>query len=213
MSDNKPLLIYGAGGMAREVAWLTETCSSMADAVGFIDDFVNDQDFNGLPVSNLEVAIAKHPNCHISVGIADPYVRQSIVEKLHERAIPFTTLIHDSVTIHHSTKIGVGSIICAGCHITTNINIGKHVLINLACTVGHDVIIGDYTTISPGVNLSGNIKIGKNVFIGSGASLIQGTNQEPLLIADDSVIAAGACVIKPTEKGGLYAGVPAIRKK
>ena len=39
-------------------------------------------------------------------------------------------------------EIGAGSIITAGCIITTNIKIGKHSHLNLHTTIGHDCELG-----------------------------------------------------------------------
>ena len=34
--------------------------------------------------------------------------------------------------------------------LTTNLTIGRHVLVNLNVTIGHDCVIGHYVTFSPG---------------------------------------------------------------
>lgn len=109
--------------------------------------------------------------------------------------------------------IGDGVVICAGNIVTTNVNLGKHVHVNLGCTIGHQASIGDFTTLSPGVHVSGNVRIGRGVFVGTGATIINGTASEPLSIGDGAIVAAGACVTKPVESGALVAGVPAVRKR
>lgn len=56
---------------------------------------------------------------------------------------------------------------------TVDVNIGKHVIVNLSCTIGHDTVINDYVTIFPGVNISGGVYIGKNSNIGTGSAILQ----------------------------------------
>ena len=109
--------------------------------------------------------------------------------------------------------LGPGSVICAGSILTVNIEIGAHVHINLGCTIGHDAVIGNFSTLSPGVHVSGNVQIGERVYIGTGATLINGHANDPLVVGDGAVIAAGACVTRSVESGAMVAGVPAIRKR
>ena len=111
--------------------------------------------------------------------------------------------------------LGTGVIVCAGCILTVNIEIGNHVHIDiLDCTIGHDVRVGDFTTLAPGVHVSGNVHIRDMVYIGTGVTIINGSlRSSPLVIEPRCVLAAGACITKSTEPDGLYAGVPAVLKK
>jgi serine acetyltransferase len=83
------------------------------------------------------------------------------------------------------------------------------VQINLDCTVGHDVVMGDYTTLAPGVHVSGCVRFGQRAYVGTGATIINGTQDAPLIIGDDAVIGAGACVTKSVPTGLTVVGVPA----
>lgn len=76
-------------------------------------------------------------------------------------------------------------------------------IINLDCTLGHDDIIKDYVTIYPSVNVSGNVLIGERFEIGTGTQIIQGK-----VIVPDTVIGAGAVVVKDVKEKGTYVGCP-----
>jgi acetyltransferase-like isoleucine patch superfamily enzyme len=82
-------------------------------------------------------------------------------------------------------------ILCHGSVITTNVTLGKCVILNLNVTIGHDSIIGDYTTIHPGCNISGNVEISEGCEIGTGSVIIPGVFLPP-----NGVVAAGSCVTK-----------------
>lgn len=211
MANPTKIAIYGAGGFAREVAWLLSTLEGNAlyDVIGYIEDGVE----HGRIINGKPVLSCPPPDTLITVAIGSPQTREKIVTRCSEAGLTFATLVHRSVETSEFVELGVGSIVCCGCILTVNIKIDRHVHINLDCTIGHDVHIGEFTTLSPGVHVSGNVHIGKGVYIGTGATIINGTSEKPLNIADGTVIGAGACITKNTEANCLYAGVPADIKK
>lgn len=216
MKDPRKIAIYGAGGFGREVAWLLSTAERMKtlEVVGFIeDDAARGRVVNGKPVLSWESFVASHRDALVTLAVGDPASRRGVAEKCGKAGFSFATVVHHSVEISEFVELGVGSIVCSGSILTVNIEIGPHVHINLDCTIGHDVRIGEFTTLSPGVHVSGNVHIGKQVYIGTGATIINGTSKNPLVIADGTVIGAGACVTRSTDGNSLYAGVPAELKK
>jgi len=216
VTNRKKVAIYGAGGFAREVAWLLSTHErrEVYDVVGYVEDGAAEgRILNGKPVLSWQSLSAGPRDVLVTVAVGSPQARRAIVTKCAESGFAFATLVHHSVEMSAFVELGVGSIVCCGCILTVNIRIEQHVHVNLDCTVGHDVRIGEFTTIAPGVHVSGNVHIGKSVYIGTGASIINGTSESPLVIADGTVIGAGACITKSTEANSLYAGVPAEFKK
>lgn len=208
------VLIYGGGGMAREVAWLLESINKANKKykfIGFIDDDVSlhGQFLNSYPVMSLEHAYAQHPSAHVVSGIGNPKIRQLTLQKALELGFELATPIHPRAEMSQWVDIGTGTVICAGNILTTNIKLGKCVQINLDCTIGHDVVMGDYTTLAPGVHVSGWVHMGKRVYIGTGATIINGTREKPLVIEDDVVVGAGACVVKSLPRGVTAVGIPA----
>jgi sugar O-acyltransferase (sialic acid O-acetyltransferase NeuD family) len=210
----QPIIIYGAGGFAREVAWLIESCSSPLTPYSiacFIDD--NSQYhgtvLNDIPVMGLEEASQKFPRAYFTVAIGSPKARQIVVQKALAQGFVPHTFIHPRAEYSRWITVGQGNIICAGNILTTNITLGHYVHINLDCTLGHDVIFGDYTTLAPGVHVSGWVHMGKRVYVGTGAVIINGTSDAPIIIEDDAVIGAGACVTKSVAQGQTVVGVPA----
>jgi sugar O-acyltransferase (sialic acid O-acetyltransferase NeuD family) len=206
------IAIYGGGGFAREVAWVTQACNDTTpiyQVVCFIDDnkAMHRKVINGIPVMGLEVARAQFPQSYIVGGVGTPRTRQIVMEKAAAAGFDFVTIIHPRVERSQWIEIGLGTVICAGNILTVNITLGKHVQINMDCTVGHDVIMGDYTTLTPGVHVSGCVHFGKRVYVGTGAVIVNGTQEEPIVIGDDVVIGAGACVTKSVPAGFTVVGV------
>lgn len=213
----KQIVIYGGGGFAREVAWLVQSCNVQAkktyEVVCFIDDDDEKQGMflNNFPVFNLKEAYANFPEALIISGIGSPKIREKVMVKAENMGFRAATIIHP--TVQYSTEwnnIKEGSVICAGNILTVNITLGKHVQINLDCTIGHDAILDDFTTLAPGVHVSGWVHFGKRIYVGTGANIINGTEEAPIVIADDVTIGAGACVTKSiTQPGVTVVGVPA----
>ncbi|RME84882.1 MAG: acetyltransferase [Caldilineae bacterium] len=208
------IVIYGGGGFAREVAWLVESCNRSEPryrVVCFVDDDERKQGrrLNDIPVLSLAEARSTFPAARVVSGIGWPGPRKATCEKAAAAGFRFETIIHPGVERSRWIEIGEGVVICAGCILTTNIRLGKQVQINLDCTIGHDVIVGDYTSLAPGVHVSGCVHIGKEVYIGTGATIINGTQEAPLVIGDGAIIGAGACVVKSIPPGVTAVGVPA----
>lgn len=204
----KEIIIVGAGGFGREVAWLIEEMNKKKkewNIVGFVDD---DKTLQGNIINGFEVVgdieWLKKQELYVISAIGDPISKKKIVNKLEGSRNRYPVLIHPSVIYSDKVTFGEGSIICAGNIITTNIEIGKHVIINLDCTIGHDAIIGDYSTILPSVNISGYVNIEKCVSIGTGAAIIQG-----IAIGNNTIIGAGSVVIKDLPPNCTAVGSPA----
>jgi len=232
-SEASRFAIFGSGGFGREVAWLARSDpSERRTPVCFVDDGASgdgasedeereakstdvvpsegsDLSISRLPVLSLERFTEHHADTPLVIAIGRPDIRRAIANRLTAGALRSTTLVHDGVRLSPSVVIGEGSIVCEGALLTVDITLGRHVHVNLGCTIGHDSHIGDFTTLSPGVHVSGHVTIEPDVFIGTGAVILNGRSDAPLVIGAGSVIGAGAVVMKGTEPGGLYVGVPA----
>lgn len=139
----------------------------------------------------------------VVAALGAPGIRREMVGKWP--GSEYVNVISDHAVIDKTATLLQGCIIAPLAVVTTNVEIGEHVLINVGATVSHDSRIGDYATISPGANIAGNVVLGKGVFIGIGATVSNG-----IKIADGVVVGAGAVVIRDIEEeNAAYAGVPA----
>lgn len=209
------VVIYGASGFGREVAWLASECSEQDGRTFSVACFIDDdqglwgQNVNGIPVMGLEDAAGRFREAYAVGGVGAPRIRQQLMERALAAGFKDVSLIHPRVERSKWIEIGPGVVICAGNILTTNIVLGAHVQINLDCTLGHDVVLGDYATLAPGVHISGCVHLGKRVYVGTGAVIINGTQAAPIVIGDDAVIGAGACVTKSVDAGVTVVGIPA----
>jgi len=110
-------------------------------------------------------------------------------------AYPQNFKLDDNVTIGSYSRIFNYSLFVVGNN--TEIGPGLHVQTNDHVWSKIDQPLGKQGSISNSVH------IGKGVFIGANVTILKGVD-----IADNCVIAAGSVVIKNTESGYLYGGVP-----
>lgn len=205
------LMIWGCGGMAREVNHL---CEQRGDRVlGFLDER---PEMKGLIIDDvrvfggLEDIVSLRDEIHIvCAGVGDPKLKRHFAEKTRAAGFRISSaLLHPAVYLSHRSFVAEGAVLCEGVVVTVNIRVGPHVVLNRNSTVGHDVTIGEYSTISPGVNISGNIDIGKHCFIGTGASI-----REKTQIGDGAIVGGGAFVMEDVPSNCMVAGVPATVRK
>lgn len=186
------LAIFGYGGHAREVAKQINRPVDFFVDDEFAKDFV-------LPISTFNPQVYE-----IMIAVAEPKIRKEIVEKLPENTKYFTFIHPTAQIMAKDVKIGEGSFIGANSILTTNIELGKHSILNRGNHIGHDCVIGDYFSAMPGAIVSGNVNIGEQVYLGTNSSVI-----EKIQIVSNVKVGANSTVVKNIITGGVYVGVPA----
>lgn len=205
------IAIIGAGGFGREVQMLIEQINAKNptwDLIGFYDDGVaKGTIINDVPVlGSIKELNSTEETLHVVLALGNPETKKKVVSQLTSPNIRYAILIHPNVILGNTKwiSIGEGSIICAGTIITVQVQVGKHVILNLSCTVGHDTTIGDYASFMPTVNISGEVVVGEGVFVGTGAKII---NQ--IEIGANTTIGAGAVVTSNIPSNCTAVGIPA----
>jgi sugar O-acyltransferase (sialic acid O-acetyltransferase NeuD family) len=203
----KKIVIIGAGGFGREVAWLIERInrtSQVWDLIGFVDDNkeLHGKIVGGYPVLGFCDWLMGKKDIYAVCAIASSKIRKTIVDRLE--GVEFATLIDPKVEMSERINIGKGSIICAGSILTVDINIGMHVIIDLDCTVGHDAVLESFVTLYPSVNISGNTLLKERVEMGTGSQIIQ-----TIKIGEGTIVGAGSVVIKDLPENCTAVGIPA----
>lgn len=202
------LVIVGASGFGREVAWLVERINKVIstwDLIGFLDDNekLHGEIVGGYPVlGNSHWAVEHKDEAAVVCAIGSSKVRKKVVERL--QGVQFATLIDPKVDISDKICISEGSIICAGSILTVDIFIGSHVIINLDCTIGHDAVLQSFVTLYPSVNISGNAHLCECVEMGTGSQMIQNVK-----IGERTIVGAGAVVVNDLPSDCTAVGMPA----
>lgn len=205
----KKIVIIGAGGFAKEVAFLIEEINRFKPEWEILGYIVNTKDIETgkYPVFNDDNwLINTNTNLNVVFGIGEP----NLIYKLYNlfkqnKNLSFPNLIHPSVIGNwERIKIGVGNVFTAGVNMTTDIEIGSFNIFNLNCTVGHNCKIGNFNIFNPTTNLSGGLVIEDRVLIGTGTQILQYKK-----IVSNAIVGAGAVVTKDILESGIYVGAPA----
>lgn len=196
------LLIYGAGGLGREV--LSVLHASGEPVSGFlVDDGFAVAPIRGLPVRAQSLQGLADSSTRFVLAVGDGRARQRAALALGPAA-RFVTVRHHAAVIGPFVSIGAGAMIIGPCSVTTDAAIGVHALVNPGCTIAHDCVLEDFVSLGPSSALAGRVTIREGANLGIGVSVLPG-----VVIGAWSTVGAGAVVVRDVEPGSTVVGVPA----
>ncbi|MDP4002722.1 NeuD/PglB/VioB family sugar acetyltransferase [Methylobacterium sp. NEAU K] len=204
------LVLYGAGALAREIVDALVRLNAHGSPVDLQASIVDPgidapETFRGRPVVRDVRSFAGDDSLRFVVALGEPEPRARAAAHLRtEIGARFTSIIDPGVLVGASSRIGTGAVILGHSSITTDAQLGEHVLVNPGCTVAHDDVLGDFATLSPGVHLAGHVAVGAGAFLGTGACVIP-----KIRIGARAVVGAGAVVIRNVAPGQTVFGNPA----
>lgn len=209
-----PLLIFGAGGHAREVAQVVHDINQAQPGSWQLLGFMTDpqgEPLHPMPLpapllGSSQQALATHPQAHCIIAVGNPQARRSIAVRVYQQhpGLRFATLVHPRAWVATGASLGQGTVVFAGALINVDATLGGHTSINLACTISHDCHLGDYVSLGPGVHMAGAVTLGEAVDVGTGASF-----RPRISVGANAVIGAGAAVVRDLPGNSTAVGVPA----
>jgi sugar O-acyltransferase (sialic acid O-acetyltransferase NeuD family) len=208
------VVIIGAGGFGRETLDVVEAMIVNAPAsvrvAGVVDDAPTVRNRRLLEersvqlIGSVEDLLSLPIAVQYLIGIGSPQVRATVARRFDETSRLAFTAIHPSATVGSRTRLGRGSIVCAGAQLSTNVEIGRHGHVNPASVIGHDAKLEDCVSINPGAVVSGDVHIESGALIGANATVLQG-----LTVGANALVGASACVVRDVGPGMTVRGVPA----
>ncbi len=211
--------ICGAGGSGREVLEIARAINNLDNRwsdIVFIEteDYLskNNNQINAAPVYTLNAVLQNYGSEQVEfiVSVGEPILRKKIAEEILGSGCRLATLIHPTVHIPDTTKIGNGVIICYNVFISCNVIIEDNVLVLPLSSVAHDSHIGKNTVIAGHSDIAGGVKIGSNTYIALNVCV-----RELVQIGSDVVASAGSAVLNDVPDNVIIHGNPAkaIMKK
>lgn len=210
----QPLLLIGAGGLARETLELIRAGNRVApawDVIGLLDDdpAAHGREVHGVRVIGPAEAAADHPDALLVACVAspdDPERRLRLVARLGLPDERYAAVVHPAAVVPGSASVGPGCIVHAGTVLTADVELGPHVTVMPAVVLTHDDVVEAGVTFGAGARVAGSVTIGRGAYIGSGALL-----RERISVGPGAVVGMGAVVTRSVPAGEVWAGVPARR--
>lgn len=194
--------------MGRQLASSATRCvgyGDIFDLKGFLDYPKNDWDLKHYPpILGLEDDYVIQPDDVFVCSLGDVKKKKECIERILSKGGDFISLIHKSVTIHPTIKIGKGVIISANVGLGVDSKIGDYSFLQYESIIGHDVVIGDYSRIDSRVVLVGGVIVGNCVTIHTNSII-----NHNVVVEDGSTVGAMSFVIKKVKPGQTVFGNPA----
>lgn len=140
----------------------------------------------------------------VTIGNPHGRTRLRLEEKLLAAGLQPMTVAHPTAWIASNASIGIGCQILAGAIIGAEARIGRQCIINTKASVDHECVLADGVEVAPGATLCGLVQAGANAWICAGATVLP-----RMKIGIDSVVGAGAVVVRDVPDGVTVIGVPA----
>jgi sugar O-acyltransferase (sialic acid O-acetyltransferase NeuD family) len=205
----RPLLLLGAGGLARETLVAVRAQPDRWRPIGVLDDdpVRHGDSVDGIPVLGGTEHVHEHPDALVVPCVAAPkrpYARLELAQRLGLLADRWATVIHPAASVAPGTVLGAGSIVLAGVVVTAPIRIGAHLVAMPHVLLTHDDELADGVTLAGRATLAGGVRIGEAAYLGQGAMI-----REYTTIGAGAVIGMGAVVLTDVPDGQTWAGSPA----
>jgi len=198
------IVIFGAGDIARLAHFYFRT-DSPHDVVAFVVDapFKIGNSFEGLPLVSFDEVTERYPPARYASFVAISYakmnrVRKEKYERMRAAGYELVSYISSRCT-YLTTPPGDNCFILEDNTVQPFVTIGNDVTLWSGNHIGHDSIVEDHCFITSHVVVSGRVRVGTGSFLGVNATLRNG-----ITIAPESLIAAGAVIMKNTSPKGVY---------
>ncbi len=202
-------IIIGAGTYGQVYAEYLKN-NREYEIAGFLDDnsILNGNVINGISVLGPVSMLEKYQNrdqIAVFVPIGNNTIRTRILFLARSLGYKTPSYIHETSNIHKSVTLGDTVYILAASNIMPLSEIKDNVMISMGVNIAHHTIISNNSFISQGSNIGASIKIDEGVFIGISSTIMTGVKE----IGKNSIIGAGAVVIRDVPEDSIVAGVPA----
>ena len=199
------LIIFGAGDIAR-LAHYYFTHDSEHEVVAFTVDekYRQADDFLGLPLVGFENLVKDYPPAEFKMFVAMSYARMNKIREekylsAKERGYELVSYVSSRCSFLTEHPAGDNCFILEDNTIQPFVRIGNNVTLWSGNHIGHDAVIDDHCFLASHIVVSGHVHISRNCFIGVNATL-----RNSIKIAPETLIGAGAVIMKDTVEQGVY---------
>lgn len=206
------LVVFGAGGMARDVSILVRAInkekSSFRHIAYAIDDeyYHENMNIHGVPVCSRKWLIEHRDDVVCVCAIGYPKERRKVQKSLTQERVRFVNLMHPATEIGEGATVGTGCVIQPNCVISVDCRLGDGIFLNGDVNIGHETVLEDFVTCFPRVQISGKVYVGGAACIGAMSFI-----NERRKVGAEAVIAPGSIVFNNVRDKTHVMGNPAKR--
>lgn len=202
---NKKVVIIGNTSNARLAKYFFTIDSDYEVAAFSVNKkYITAGTFEDLPVVALEDLISKYPPAEFEVFVAVGYtdmnkIRERLYNECKDKGYKMANYISSRCSYLSQYQPGDNCFILEDNTIQPFVRIGNDVVLWSGNHIGHDVTIEDHNFITSHVVVSGFVTIKRNCFLGVNATI-----RDAITIAPETLVAAGAIIMKDTVEKGVY---------
>ena len=199
------LVIFGAGDIARLAHFYFTRDSDHEVAAFTVDQKYRQADtFLDLPLVPFEEVANTYAPGEYKMFVALSYARMNkLREEKYNQAkangYELVSYVSSRCSFLTDHPVGDNCFILEDNTIQPFVKIGNNVTLWSGNHIGHDAVIEDHCFLASHIVVSGYVRIGNNCFIGVNATL-----RNSITIAPETLIGAGAVIMKDTVEKGVY---------
>ncbi|MDC1510704.1 acetyltransferase [Gammaproteobacteria bacterium] len=191
-SNERPLVLFGAGGHASVIADIIRSqgkniCAVFSPIKPHLNSPLGDFPFyaDDRLIERFDPSLVL-----IALGIGmRPFQdrRKLIALELLAKKYVFNNIISPSAIVSEQATLGDGVQIMPGAVINSGARIGDHSIINSNSVIEHDTVVGSHCHVAPGAIICGGVNIQDDVFVGAGS-----------IVCESSIVGKGAVISAAT---------------
>jgi sugar O-acyltransferase (sialic acid O-acetyltransferase NeuD family) len=201
----KKLIIFGKGSFAQIAKDYFNNDSDYTVVAFTLDkEFINEIEYEGLPMISFENIEKKYPPSEFDIHIALSYtdmnkLREAKYNEAKTKGYNLASYVSSKCSYMSKIPCGDNCFIFEDNTIQPYVQVGNNVILWSGNHIGHHSIIKDHNFISSHVVISGHCVVESNCFIG-----VNSTFAHKITIANETLVGAGAIIMKNTESKGIY---------
>jgi len=212
-SQDKPIVIYGNGALARQLCRINESEGAFEIAAVSADpQFIESPRFMDHPLVPFEdVEDGFSPSefdMLVLVGYRRMRDRRRMFERARAKGYRMANYLGGRSVVYDDLSLGENNLVFNGAYLGVFGSLGDNNIIRPNAYIGHDVRIHNHTVVAPGCQIAGNCELRDLCYVGIGATI-----SNDVILAEETLVAAGSLVLGSTDPCTEYRGRPAKKHR
>lgn len=209
MKDDE-IYILGVGRNTTVYIDLVESCGfKVAGLYHFSNERIGES-IHGYRIIDSNINLLQHDSLdglNFIISVGDNKIRSRLAEQIRARNGTVKGLRHPSAIISKYAELSKGVVVHANAVIQGDVFVGRDSVISCNATVIHTSKIEDACYLAANSSVGAYINIMCGALIGLGATVVSGKVE---YVGANSIVGAGAVVLKNVEPDTIVAGNPAV---